>query len=281
MFDLEEQIRKWRLSLPEALRGRTEAVDELESHVRDDWQRLVAAPLEPAQAWQEALRRLGDSGQLAAEFARVPAMPAGWLPARVALYVPAIVALLALAVAYRLGGGRGDWLLAAHVFCVTLGYVTAFVVGALAVWSIFSRALAGWGERHAGALHAAAARLTLTSLTLTAVGVVLGSVWSFDSWGQVWGWDLAEIGGLAVLTWNGVLAYCLWRRPRAGIPEMLLGVAGNIVVSLSWFGPALWGNMHSYGVNHSRATLLLASFVMVQLLILCVPLVPPRRTQVE
>ena len=44
MFDLEAQIRSWRQSLPPALADHPEAVDELESHLRDAVEELGLAP---------------------------------------------------------------------------------------------------------------------------------------------------------------------------------------------------------------------------------------------
>jgi hypothetical protein len=43
MFDLEERIRHWRQAQAHALGGRVEVLDELESHLREEMQRLVTA----------------------------------------------------------------------------------------------------------------------------------------------------------------------------------------------------------------------------------------------
>jgi hypothetical protein len=50
---------------------------------------------------------------------------------------------------------------------------------------------------------------------------------------------------------------------------MVLAGVGNVIVSLSWFGPALLDNRHSSGFGPA-----LLGFVVVQLLLLLLALVP-------
>jgi hypothetical protein len=90
-----------------------------------------------------------------------------------------------------------------------------------------------------------------------------------DNLGRFWGWDAKEIGGLSVLVWIVVLLLWLRYRPAAALVGMVLAGVGNVVVSLSWFGPALLDNRHSYGFGPS-----LLGFVVVQLLLLLLALVP-------
>ena len=47
-------------------------IDELESHLRDEVERLTRGGLPLDQAWPQAVARLGGPEQLAAEFAKVP-----------------------------------------------------------------------------------------------------------------------------------------------------------------------------------------------------------------
>jgi hypothetical protein len=274
MFDLEARIQQWRRRLADALAGRTEAVDELEGHLREEVQRLIEAGRPPEQAWEAALARLGSPEQLAAEFGKVaPPRPAPWLPARVVLLALAGLAILLAGVVLAwLQSGRMGALLACHVFTVVAGYSATFGVGALAVWSLLSRAAVGWDARRAEALRSAAWRLSVAALALTAVGVLLGGVWAQEHLGRFWGWDLREIGGLSVLAWNALLAVWLWRRSSGGRTAMLLGALGNIVVCLSWFGPALAAQGHSYGQGGLVAGVF--GFVALQLVLLTAALVP-------
>jgi hypothetical protein len=271
MFDIERAIQQWREAQAAALGSRPEVVDELEGHLREELRRLMAAGQPAERAWETALARLGAPQQLAAEFAKVPPGPS-WLPAKLALFLPAAVGVLA---AWAIVAKGIQPLLASHVFAVTVGYTTTFAVGALAVWAIFTRVLSGWDERRALALRATAWKLTLGGLVLTALGVLLGSWWASDHLGRWWGWDLVEVGGLSVLVWYCVALACLLWGPTGGKVEMLLGLVGNVVVGLSWFGPAL-ARGHGYD-SLTPMAILLFGFVLAQVLILGIVFVPAGR----
>jgi ABC-type transport system involved in cytochrome c biogenesis permease subunit len=120
--------------------------------------------------------------------------------------------------------------------------------------------------------------LTGAGLALTVVGVLLGAWWAREHLGRFWAWDLLEIGGGSVLVWYGLTLFCLLCATGGARTEMLLGVAGNIVVSLSWFGPHLVAprQAHAYGFP-TTAALCLLGFVAVQLLLLLLAFIPAGR----
>src|SRR6185436_2074344 len=133
MFDLEREMADWRRSMSARLPHHREALDELESHLRDAVQQRTAAGATPHEAWTAALARLGSADTIAAEYGKLPSRAVWrWLPARVVLGVyAAFVACLGWFVAVRLAGGKNDALLAVHVFAITAGYTTLFAVGAV------------------------------------------------------------------------------------------------------------------------------------------------------
>lgn len=279
MFDLERQIEAWRQTLPGSLGARKEAVEELENHLREEVQRLVLAGKSPEQAWVAALGRLGAPEQLAGEFDKLAQEPVAWLPARLILIFLGGLALLAAAwLASRFVEGRMEAVLASHIFAITLGYTAMFALGLLAVWSLLVRVVWGWDGQRAASFRFYGLTLARLGLVLTALGVILGAVWARDHLGSWWAWDAREVGGLAVVLWFGVLLACLNWRPSGWRIGMWLGVFGNIVVSLSWFGPfvfGLSGSLHAYGA--SRYGLYLLGFVLSQFLILLLGFVPARR----
>ena len=85
MFDLEQQIASWREQFVLALPNRSDVLDELESHLRDETDRLIRAGQSPEQAWQIATAKLGDAKTMAEEFAKTS--PSPWLPARLSLSI--------------------------------------------------------------------------------------------------------------------------------------------------------------------------------------------------
>jgi hypothetical protein len=266
MFDLNAQIEEWRRTVSTQMGNRPDVLDELEGHLREDVERRIRAGAPPEQAWEQARAQLGEPRALAAEFAKVGG-PA-WLPARVA--VIALVALgLCVAVwmfARASQGGIGS-LLAVHVATVIVGYTTVFVVGGLSVWALLARAAGRWDGLRARALRSAVLKLGAASLSLTAIGVILGAVWARDHMGRYWGWDAKEIGGLAVLAASGlsVMAALARHRTERADGVLLAGIAGNIVVSLSWFGPPLISQ--GRGVNEAYGLYLLI-FVAIQVVML-------------
>jgi hypothetical protein len=265
MFDLEQQIRLWRAELAAAMGDRAEAVDELESHLREQAEQLISQGRPPERAWEEALRRLGTPEQLATEFRKV-ALPR-WTPAWVAGIVLALTAFLVgwIAVSHLLVGRR-DALLAVHVFTVSVGYVAVFAVGFLALWATIQQAVGAWNGARDAALRSSGAKLALVATVATAVGAALGTWWARDHMGRWWAWDPRELGGLAVLGWSILLLRSFHARASATQLLLLLGITGNLVVALAWFGPVLLETGHSYGF--SMLGMLLGTFIISQIVAL-------------
>src|SRR4051812_19061704 len=133
MFDLEERIAAWRAAMVNSLGDKTDPIDELESHLREQLHRLALDGYAADEAWRRALERLGPPRQLADEFrkARSPA-PRRWLAAWsvLAVYIAAVLTMFVLAISRR-----GDGLLGVHVLTVVMGYGAVLAFGVLAIWS--------------------------------------------------------------------------------------------------------------------------------------------------
>jgi hypothetical protein len=71
MFNLEQQIKAWRGELSRAGINSPEVLAELESHLREQTARLVGSGLSEEEAFQNALRQLGNSRALEQEFSKV------------------------------------------------------------------------------------------------------------------------------------------------------------------------------------------------------------------
>ena len=250
MPDIERRIADWRRALAETAGGTDEVLAELESHLRDEVQRLVRTGEPEERALDRALSRLGPPQALAAEFAKLARDGAAtWLPVRLANGV--LLALAAALVGYcacRLQDGRLGLLLASHVVAVTLGYGTTLLVGGLAFCYVATRSFDPPRPAQIGALTRAVLVMTWLALAATTLGVFLGGVWAKDNLGRFWGWDLKETGGAIVLAWDGIMILFCWRRPAATHAAMLLAFAGNVVVAAAWFGPGLLAvGLHVYG----------------------------------
>ena len=259
MFDLEREIAGWRRWMSARLPHDREALDELESHLRDAVQQQVTAGAKLSEAWTAALNRLGSREAIAAEYAKLPSRAAWrWLPAQVVLGVYAVfVAWLGWFVAARFFGGKSDALLAVHVFAITAGYTTLFAVGAVVAWSILSRAFRGWSSIETGLLRSTMRSATIAGLALTVAGTLLGSIWAHDHLGRFWDWDSKEIGAVMLSTCMGGILRLL-ARGRDERVDLLLGLAGIAMVAACWFGPTFVprDGLHEYGRHSTMAACL-------------------------
>ncbi|MHC4352055.1 MAG: hypothetical protein ACYS0H_04985 [Planctomycetota bacterium] len=71
MFDLNEEILQWRDNLAQADLVDESAVDELESHLREEVKSLASENLSEEESFWLARRRLGGAGDLSGEFAKI------------------------------------------------------------------------------------------------------------------------------------------------------------------------------------------------------------------
>lgn len=241
MFDLNQEIRSWRRSMSARIPFHHEAIAELESHLRDAVQKQIQNGSTPEAAWTMALAQLGSLDAIAAEYGKLPKSAVWrWLPVRVVLGVYTIFALmLAWVVGSRMLMGRADLLLAIHVLTISLGYAAVFSAGAIAAWSILSRAFHGWSPAQTEVLGRATGISAVAALALTWCGVVFGALWFRNHAGLFWSWDPREIGGIVVMAWN-VLVLALLVRGNNERLGMLLGLMGNALVALCWLTPIMF-----------------------------------------
>jgi hypothetical protein len=267
MSDLERRIGQWRRRLAEEASCSADAIDELESHVREEVQQLVAAGRSEGDALEAALVRLGSPSALAAEFAKVAPAAAVWLPVRLATL--AKVALAAGLVGFLLAksqDGLVGLLLAAHLYTVILGYTATFFVGFLAACYAVTRPFRELSAGEMASLRRAVFVLAAVALVLTLIGVVLGSVWAKEHLGRFWDWDPRESWAALVLVWDAAVVALLWRRQLAEHTAVLLGLAGNVLVAFAWFGPL--------AATGPLAFALLLGFALTQLALLGLGLAP-------
>ncbi len=71
MFDLNEHIAKWRHRQGQSETLATRDLDELEGHLREEIEQLVASKLSQEEAFLVARHRLGDTTSLTEEFAKI------------------------------------------------------------------------------------------------------------------------------------------------------------------------------------------------------------------
>ena len=70
MSNLERAIAEWRRQMAASGVKTSESLNELEAHLRDDVEHSIRSGLSAEQAFEVAIRRLGDVGVLRGEFAK-------------------------------------------------------------------------------------------------------------------------------------------------------------------------------------------------------------------
>jgi ABC-type transport system involved in cytochrome c biogenesis permease subunit len=165
--------------------------------------------------------------------------------------------------------------LATHVVCITLGYSTTFLAGALGLYYV----LAGLVTKNVTPqtskdLSRMMYGTVCFGIFFSFVGTVLGGLWADDSWGRFWGWDPKENGALLIVLWNAILLHAHWDKMVGPRGLAVLAVGGNIITSWSWFGVnELSVGLHAYGFTEGVwATLWL--FWVSQAVVMGVGLLP-------
>ncbi len=200
----------------------------------------------------------------------------------------ATVGFLTLLIAHFLAGD-GDTLemmqavldtkfwLATHVIIINFGYSATFLAGGLSglyvLRGVLTRSLDSATER---TFERMIYGVVCFALLLSFVGTVLGGLWADDSWGRFWGWDPKENGALMIVLWNALIIHARWGGVVKCRGIAVLSVFGSIVTAWSWFGVNQLGvGLHSYGFTDS-VTFWLLVFVVSQLLIMGLGLLPRR-----
>ena len=79
MFNLEQSISEWRGQMLSAGVKNPDIVDELESHLREDWARRVESGESEEQAFEGAVQSVGQASLLKHEFAKLSGKKWAWL----------------------------------------------------------------------------------------------------------------------------------------------------------------------------------------------------------
>ena len=192
-----------------------------------------------------------------------------------------------LVIAHYLARDEGDTLgvmqavldttfwLATHVVCITLGYATTFLAGAMAIAYCFMSRIGS--KKNAADLQQLGRMIYGTlcfALFFSLVGTVLGGLWADDSWGRFWGWDPKENGAMLIVMWNALILHARWDKMVRDYGTAVLAMFGNIVTAWSWFGVnELSAGLHNYGFTEGRM-MALVGFVSLQLLVIAGALIP-------
>jgi cytochrome c assembly protein len=274
MLDWEQRIAQWRQALAQKLGPDPEILDELESHLRDEIDRLVRQGQVREEAVLSAIAKIGPPEKLAQEFARV-ARP--WWPIRIVLSGTLLAAAGALAlVGFRFGQG-GDRLLLVHVAAVTVGYLLSYGIGMLAVCYALRRMVRDLAAGQRLSWTRALTHMTLLAFIFTAIGFALGGTWAHAHLGHFWNWDPREIGAVLTMLWQAILLGSAWRWTRRVRWLLCWGLLGNVTVTFAWFVAGVLAaaqQLHSYGFNQPKVVILFVVIVITHGLLMAAAIAP-------
>ncbi len=273
MFDLDQQIDRWKSAFAKKAACSSDELLELESHLREDIAAVVAAGLSEQEAFCESVARVGDPTKIGGEFAKNQSR---FVWDGVALQASGVVVLLAglaaIVLASVVGMKSGDGLLGAHFGTISFAYLVPFLLAMVGTYAIFRAAIVKSDQTQFRDRFAPQCRFLLGVVALvSATGVILGGVWAERHLGRFWGWDPKEIGGLSVVL-AGMVLYLLLTRLKPG--SVQLGQASlimSLVTFVAWFGPAVY--LNDVG---PVALALLAVALFVQLSILSISFFLPK-----
>ncbi len=148
----------------------------------------------------------------------------------------------------RLPPSLQSWLFAPHVFVYMLAYV---LMAKAAVQAVLHLA----GIKETSELvgpEQAAYRMVCAGFPPLTLGLILGSVWGQNAWGDWWGWDPKELWSLA--SWLVYVGYFHFRfmfgkkHPRLNSLWVIVGLA-VIIITLLWVNLSkLFPGLHSYAM---------------------------------
>jgi hypothetical protein len=290
MFDLERAISEWRRQMQAAGIKTPKTLDELESHLREDIRSFSLAGKPDDQAFRLAVARLGGPGPLRTEFNKLKKNPAWW-PVTICYWLYAVSMILVavyIARSYRLwfeasktGLAPNPLLLYAHVVSLTAGYCAAFFTGFFGILYVGYRFFHALSPDRQPSLDRAVLFFSPVSAGLVMVATVLGMLWSHQHLGRFLTGDVREVGALCVVIWFIGLSLTHRRRLLRERSTMLMCIAGNIIVSLAWFGSAILNGSQRFHFGVANYLPLgLSVFLGIQILFLVIGMAPaPARAE--
>jgi cytochrome c assembly protein len=246
MHRLEQRITDWRKGMTDARGVGRETLEELENHLREMIDEHLRSGFSENEAFQRAVAQVGSPPAISSEFGKLT--HSMWWPVKVGigLGLAAAIAMAMLMIA-RFDGTGISLLLAVHVFTVTLGYLSMFLIGGVAICFVLQRCFSEFSPARLESLSRSSFMFGIVAAFLSAIGIGLGMIWAKIEWGRFWGWDAKEVGAFCVIAWLVFFITAQRSRKVTARGVMLLAIFGNVVVSLAWFGANMVSNVHSYG----------------------------------
>ncbi len=235
MFNLDQTIEAWRRQMAAAGIKNPGRLDELESHLRDDFHTFTSAGKAEIDAFRLAVTRVGNPDSLAAEFKKANHALSLLLAIASFLWIGASLVLASI-LFNRWFEDRLGFLLFAHILTLTAGYGAAFLAGGFGIYHVVGRWFQTAPPVHDEGLNRVVFLFNRLAAGLVMTGLLSGMFWSARNRGSFMTGDPREIGTLFVVVW----LIASWLIQRSGRVHdrvaALLAIGGNMLVGFAWFG---------------------------------------------
>lgn len=243
MPNSESRWRLWRREMLKIAISK-ESLLELEAHILDSMDRKMAAGMSEEQAFEASARELGSPRELALHFSSRLAV-ADRIGLGFTLFCWGVGCLGCSLMVASLPA-----LLSFHVATILMGYWTLVCVAGMSLWIFFR----GWKSNLEKPTESALRRLWIRMFEISALlfgsGIVLGSIWSHDKWGNYWSHDPREYGGLVICLISMACGILARFRSINILLVAAMGVTALLAGLWCYFLPNyLQGSLHTYGIS--------------------------------
>lgn len=243
MHDFESRWRLWRREMLKIVVSK-ESLQELEAHLLDSMDRKMEAGMGQEQAFEASVRELGSPGELASHYSSRLAVAD-----RIGLgFTLACWVLGGLGCSLMVASLPG--LLSVHVATILMGYWTLVCAAGMSLWIFFRGWKSNLDRPAESAFRGLWIRMFEISALLFGSGILLGSLWSRDKWGNYWNHDPREYAGLVICLISLVCGISARFRAINILFVAAMSVTALLAGLWCYFLPKyLPGSLHTYGIS--------------------------------
>lgn len=228
MRNLEQSITEWRQTMLTTPGINRDTVDELENHLRETVDQLIASGLSEKEAFQKAVTKLGSSPELSSEFQKLDTSM--WWPVKLIASVNALVALALGIYLYTRFGNQTSILLLGHMFTLTMGVTTMFCLGCLGICYVCQQKFSFSSSARQHSIMRDSFTTSVVAAMAAILSLVLGMMWTKGEWRS------KETVELCLIVWlAGIMAMHHFRRISPS-DIMIASICGNIVLLVGLHG---------------------------------------------
>ncbi|HEX3800007.1 MAG TPA: hypothetical protein VH413_15040 [Verrucomicrobiae bacterium] len=237
MFNLEREIKAWRREMRRAGIRTSNTLDELESHLRAEFEILTASDGNDKEAFQTAKSHVGKSHLLSVEFDKVKNSKCWPVIISRAFWIVLLVLFIGMWPVKSIPQHSFfDFrtLAVATVFALSAGHSAWYLAGVLCIVFICFRSTHTLTNARAAALEQAVWGFSLLAAGFVFLAFILGIIGNHHFMGVFWDWNSFWIWTLVRLIF---LAGFIFAQRFAGWSQhknVVLYLAGALVINLAW-----------------------------------------------